>query len=301
MYRIVFILVTIAVVLGSAPPAGAAAPPVIPVQGVLTDKNKMPIDATVDIRFSIHDDETAGTELWSETQTVPVNNGLFTTHLGQTNALDLLIFKNNDDLWLGIKVGQDEEMPRIYLGSTPFAGYAEHSGGGTLADLSCADGEVAQKVAGAWACAPLPDGRRFVTWGSQSCQAPYQTLYSGFLLHSGGGAHHAGDSVCAEGAQRQVYRFYGAYQWEAPLYCAVCAHPNAKVCFNHWGAASCPAGYSTMYTGNMYSAGQNDGYGGRWLCASDNVQQGQNYEQPLTGEGSRAWYTARPCAVCCSE
>ena len=58
MNRAAFTLVLISIALGLGPKAGAGAPPVIPVQGVLTDKDKMPIDATVEIRFSIYDQET---------------------------------------------------------------------------------------------------------------------------------------------------------------------------------------------------------------------------------------------------
>ena len=302
MKRTVLLLTMVSIGLGLAGTAAADSPPVIPIQGVLMDKNKVPIDSSVEIRFSLHDAETNGNELWFETQTVPVNDGLFTTYLGSESLLNLAMFRDNSDLWLGMKVGDDEDMPRIYLGSTPFAGYAQYSSGGTLSELNCTDGQVAQKSGNTWVCAPLPDARNFVHWGAQTCPGSYQTLYAGYLLQSGGAAHHGGDSVCAEGTQRQVYRHYAAaYAWEAPLYCAVCAHPNAKFCFSHWGATGCPAGFTATVTGNMYTAGQNDGYGGRWLCAAGSVRQGTNYENPMPGEGGAAWFTARSCSVCCSD
>lgn len=105
-----------------------AAPSYIPLQGVLTDANGMPLYGPVDICFTIYDAETGGNDLWNETQTVTVDNGLFTVYLGEVEPLDLSIFRDNDDLWLGTTVGDDPEMPRVRLGSAPFSGFAEHCG-----------------------------------------------------------------------------------------------------------------------------------------------------------------------------
>ena len=83
MKRTVLLLTIVSIGLGLARTADADSPPVIPIQGVLMDKNKVPIDASVEIRFSLHDNESAGNELWFETQTVPVNNGLDRSHQRQ--------------------------------------------------------------------------------------------------------------------------------------------------------------------------------------------------------------------------
>jgi hypothetical protein len=108
--------------------ADAAAPAYIPLQGVLTDENGTPLNESVDIRFTIYDAETGGTALWTEQQSVLVEDGLFTVYLGQDQPLDLSIFRDNGDLWLGTRVGADQEMPTVFLGSAPFSGFAEHCG-----------------------------------------------------------------------------------------------------------------------------------------------------------------------------
>jgi len=108
--------------------AGATAPSFIPLQGVLTDENGTPLNESIDIRFTIYDAEIGGTALWAEVQDVLVENGFFTVYLGQVQPLDLSLFRDYSELWLGTQVGADPEMPTVYLGSVPFSGFAEHCG-----------------------------------------------------------------------------------------------------------------------------------------------------------------------------
>ena len=74
--------------------AQAAAPQLVPVQGVLTDSTDAPIDATVTAIFSLYTSETGGTALWTETQSVLVEDGLFTAYMGDVTTLDLLLFND---------------------------------------------------------------------------------------------------------------------------------------------------------------------------------------------------------------
>lgn len=108
--------------------AGADAPAFIPLQGLLTDDEGTPVSENVTALFSLYDNEIAETALWYETQNVVVDDGLFTVYLGETEVLDLSMFRDHSDLWLGITVEPDPEMGRVYLGSTPFSGYAEYCG-----------------------------------------------------------------------------------------------------------------------------------------------------------------------------
>ncbi|MBN2494265.1 MAG: hypothetical protein JXR96_06730 [Deltaproteobacteria bacterium] len=105
----------------------AAAPPYLPVQGVLTDTEGEPIDGSIEIRFALYDTDTGGQALWSETQTVLVEGGLFSVYLGMQSQLDLSLFKAHELIWLGIQVAGGEEMARVFLGTIPFSGYAEHA------------------------------------------------------------------------------------------------------------------------------------------------------------------------------
>jgi hypothetical protein len=121
-------LAAIAVLGLLAGPARAAAPELVPLQGVLTDLEGTPVDGSVTVVFSIYATEIGGTALWSETQDLYVDDGMFTAYLGDVTALDLALFRDNGDLWLGVQIGTDSEMTRSYLGSNPFAGYAQYCG-----------------------------------------------------------------------------------------------------------------------------------------------------------------------------
>jgi len=106
--------------------------------------------------FRIYNVETEGTALWTETKDVPVANGLFSTVLGDTTALDQALF-NGQALWLGIKVGADSEaaprqplLPVAYaLGLVPGAVIDINDGAGSGLDADLLDGQDSGDFAGA--------------------------------------------------------------------------------------------------------------------------------------------------------
>jgi len=106
----------------------AAAPPLLPLQGVLTDQDGVPITTAVSVRFSLHTAQSGGSELWNETQSVTPVEGLFAAYLGSVTTLDLATFRDNGTVWLEVKVGADAAMPRVQIGSTAFAGFAQYCG-----------------------------------------------------------------------------------------------------------------------------------------------------------------------------
>ncbi len=118
-------LLTLALVLTPLP-ALAQAPAILPVQGLLTDADGVPIDGTRDVTFSLYDVETGGTALYSQSASIDLANGLFTTYLGSDNSLDLGLFAG--DRWLGVTVETDAEMPRFRLGTAPYAAFAATCG-----------------------------------------------------------------------------------------------------------------------------------------------------------------------------
>lgn len=166
-------LLMTALALVSFPAAGRAeAPSFVPVQGVLTDAGGIPIDGEVEVLFAIYPGQGGDPALWSETQTVLVENGLFSVYLGQVVPLDLSVFRDHGDLRLGITVGQDQEMPRITLGSTPFAGYAEYCGADALGGLTCGSGQVAKYDGSAWICADDNDSDTLTGLSCANGQVP---------------------------------------------------------------------------------------------------------------------------------
>jgi hypothetical protein len=95
-------------------------------QGYLTDSGGNPVNGSVDIVFSIYDVAAGGTAIWTETQTVVVNKGLFNVQLGSVTPLPSF----SGTRYLGIQVGADPEMtPRLLLASAPYALNAESVGG----------------------------------------------------------------------------------------------------------------------------------------------------------------------------
>ncbi|HWP09630.1 MAG TPA: hypothetical protein VNN72_28005 [Polyangiaceae bacterium] len=113
-------------VAGSA----AAVPPFLSEQGRLFDDTGAPVTATGQaIRFTIYtgvDTDGHGTgQLWSETQSVAIDDGYFSVVLGDTSnggtSLPDDLF-NGSTRYLGIKVGGDAEMePLQEIVSVPYA------------------------------------------------------------------------------------------------------------------------------------------------------------------------------------
>jgi hypothetical protein len=117
--RTSFATLAVALLLAAAP-ATAAPPRTLSYQGFLTSSADAPIDAPVQMTFSIYTAPTGGAPLWSETQaSVAVAKGEFSTILGNATALTLAF---DVPYYLGIAVGSDPEMtPRQPLASSAYA------------------------------------------------------------------------------------------------------------------------------------------------------------------------------------
>lgn len=134
-------LISMSIVLLVSVAAFAQVPAVVPIQGILTDEAGTAIDGDTPVTFTFYD--AADNSLWTETFSVAVDNGFFSVGLGAGNdALDLSIFRDNDSIELGIKVGSDDEMtPRMQIGAVPYAARSSWSDnalaveGQTLTDL----------------------------------------------------------------------------------------------------------------------------------------------------------------------
>ena len=84
-------------------------------------------DGAYVMNFSLYDVETAGSPLWSETKSIGVNRGLFSTLLGDTTFFPAGLF-NGQTLYLGITVGSDPETtPRQRIASVAYAIFASTS------------------------------------------------------------------------------------------------------------------------------------------------------------------------------
>jgi hypothetical protein len=95
-------------------------------QGRLADAGGAPLTGAYSMIFRIYNTSTGSVPLWTEQWTGPnsvqVSDGLFNVMLGSMTAISQTMITGNNNLWLGITVGTDDEMlPRVQLGSVPFA------------------------------------------------------------------------------------------------------------------------------------------------------------------------------------
>jgi hypothetical protein len=136
-------IATSMVLLAAPSAASAAAPSLVPIQGFLTDAAGIPVDGTAQFRISFYATASAPADayLFRETQVVTVDHGAFLLLAGSIGSLDLALFRDNGAAFVGVQVGSDPEMtPRLTVGTTPYAGYAEYAGDSeTLQGLNPAD------------------------------------------------------------------------------------------------------------------------------------------------------------------
>ncbi len=135
-------LLFIAFQLGSA-----QIPRTISYQGVLTDVNGTAVtDGAYEMTFRLYDALDGGTALWSETQTVPVQDGLFNVLLGTVTPLTPAFDR---PYWLGVTVGSGQEMvPRIPLAASAYSLNAHTVRDSAITSAKIADGQVVRSLNG---------------------------------------------------------------------------------------------------------------------------------------------------------
>ena len=116
-----FLIVLIGLFIILLPCIGQAEiPSKINYQGYLTSAAGVPVNGTVAIVFTFYTVAIGGSSIWSETQNVTVNNGVYNVNLGDVIPITSLPF--GLPYYLGVKVGTDPEMtPRIPLTSVGYA------------------------------------------------------------------------------------------------------------------------------------------------------------------------------------
>ena len=112
--------------------AYAEPPPLIPIQGVLTDNNGIRITGEKSLTFFLYHQDTGGTPFFTETQNVVLHDGIFTAYLGKEEELDLATFKCTEEPcssnYLGISIDNDDELtPRLLIATAPYSAYSAYS------------------------------------------------------------------------------------------------------------------------------------------------------------------------------
>lgn len=104
--------------------ASVSVPPVIQFSNVATDEGGTPLSGTVSITFSLYNSSRSGQSLWTETQNVQLGSaGQYSVYLGltQANGLPTNLFTSGQAQWLGVKIADQPEQPRVFLVSVPYA------------------------------------------------------------------------------------------------------------------------------------------------------------------------------------
>jgi microcystin-dependent protein len=119
--KIIFLIIVINFSFLNLEIANAAINKQINYQGRLLDSAGDPVvDGSYNIDFGLYTAATLGSPVWTESQTVTTQDGLFSVMLGSVSTLNAVDF--NQTLYLGIDVEADGEMtPRKILGSVPSA------------------------------------------------------------------------------------------------------------------------------------------------------------------------------------
>ncbi len=122
--------------------AHAAAPRKINYQGYLTNPAGSPLTGTYSIVFSLYDAATGGNQLWTETQSVSVDKGIFNVALGSVTALGLTF---DTQYYLDIQVGGEQMTARQPLTSVGYAfsaDRAESVAAGSITSTSIANNTI---------------------------------------------------------------------------------------------------------------------------------------------------------------
>lgn len=123
MKRNIILLVFLAIFLGTGSSALAGGDYTITHQGYVTNETGDPVeDGVYNFTFRLYNDESDGELLWSESQKLEVNGGVFSAQLGSERSFDL---KFDTPYWISVEINEEDELePRMPLSATPYAMHA---------------------------------------------------------------------------------------------------------------------------------------------------------------------------------
>jgi hypothetical protein len=100
-------------------------PPLIPFSSVASDDGGSSLSGVVNITFSLYAGQQGGAPLWTETQNnVQLDStGHYSVQLGITkpNGVPTVLFTKGEARWLGVRIAEQAEQPRVLLLSVPYA------------------------------------------------------------------------------------------------------------------------------------------------------------------------------------
>ena len=102
----------------------SAVPRLVNYSGILKDSTGKGVTRLTGVTFLLYRDETGGSPLWLETQSIrPDATGQYTAQLGSASVhgLPAEMFTGGEGRWLGVQVGSEAEQPRVLLVAVPYA------------------------------------------------------------------------------------------------------------------------------------------------------------------------------------
>ncbi len=122
-------------------------PGTINYQGVLKDNSGVVVpDGDYSITFKLYNTSSGGTEAWTETKTLPVAGGVFSTMLGSVNPINVQF---TEQYYLGITIASGSELtPRLQLTSVPYSMISQTVPDNSLTSNKINSGEVVKSVNG---------------------------------------------------------------------------------------------------------------------------------------------------------
>ena len=99
-------------------------PPLIQFSDVATDESGSSLSGIVSVTVSLYPSQQEREPLWTETQKVQLDSaGHFSVRLGSSNpsGVPTVLFTSGEARWLGVKIEDQPEKPRVLLLSVPYA------------------------------------------------------------------------------------------------------------------------------------------------------------------------------------
>jgi len=160
-----------------SPASTAASTVTLPYQGHLTDTSGWAVTGVYPMRFRLYATAEGSIHLWEEVRigsdSVQVTDGLFNVWLGSVTPIPQALLTDYSALWLGVAVSADHEMiPRVPLGTVPFAVRAATVNEGSITTGNLADGAVtAEKLSADALPSQIPVGT-VISWWRPTLDTP---------------------------------------------------------------------------------------------------------------------------------
>jgi len=130
MARIPGLFAAISIAILAAAPALAQVPHVLGFQGRLLRADGTAQSGTATVTFGVYPAETGGSALWTESQTLGLSEGYYSTFLGLVASPPEGLF-DGPARWLEIRVGAETLSPRQQIGTVAYALAAQSVNGGS--------------------------------------------------------------------------------------------------------------------------------------------------------------------------